>query len=105
MWAEKGGQESVGRSVIRNARREVWAEKYGQGSVGMGVRAGKCGHGSMGRGVWAGECGQSVHCSSERGSTGEARPAHAVASNCVGALTKDGIMSASKHISVNPEPW
>ena len=91
MWAEKGWQESVGRSVIRNARREVWAERYGQGSVG--------------RGVWAGGCGQSVHCSSERGSTEEARSAHTVASNCVGALTKDGMMSASKHISVNPEPW
>ena len=83
MRAEKYGQRSMGR--------EVWAWEYGQGSVGMGV--------------WAGECGQSVYCSSERGSTGEARSAHAVASNCVGALTKDGIMSASKHTSSNPEPW
>ena len=58
MWAEKGGQESVGRCVIRNTRREVWAEKYGQGSVGRGVRAGECGQGSVGRGVWAWECGQ-----------------------------------------------
>ena len=97
MRAEKYGQRSMGR--------EVWAGECGQGSVGREVWAGKCGQGSVGMGLWAGECGQSVHCSSERGSTGEARSAHTVASDCVGALTKDGIMSASKHTSVNPEPW
>ena len=61
---------------------------------------------TCGQGMLAGECGQSIQWfSSERGSLGEARPAHAVASDCVGALTTDGVMSASKHISVNPEPW